>query len=189
MGRAYDAFDPYDEDYDAAIPPLPPSRPPPASALEHARRMLDRALRGQAVNEARMRRAGGGGQDWGRASDLAGRALAAQRAAARWAQELQRLTSSQGPYRFDDDAFDDAYDDEVDAAMRLMHTPLQRARWKLSHAQQALPYFDRRFDAAARAQQWTQAEQIARHARGAEASAKHWANEVQRLRALSAAFR
>jgi hypothetical protein len=183
MGRTRYGFDAYDEDEDAAIPPLPSSRPPPANALEHARRMLDRALRGQAINEARMRQAGGG-HNWSRASDLAGRAVAAERAAARWAQELQRLATSRGPYRFDDDPFDAAYDDGIDSAFPRISPgmTLQRAQETLARAQRAVQTQEAAFEQARRAQRWPQATQAGIRADNASRAVRHWQAVIQALR-------
>ena len=95
---AFDEFDTLDQ-ADEAIPPLPPGNAsPPASPLEHAQRMLQRAIRGREVNEQRLRRAAQRNQ-WPQASQHAGRAIAAERAVTRWNMILQRLQNSRGPYR------------------------------------------------------------------------------------------
>jgi hypothetical protein len=157
IGTGFDALDDALDDAgecsdgaDCALPPLPPGGMAP-NAVEHARRMLERAVRGRAVNEQRLSRAARRDQ-WDIASRHAARSIAAERAIVRWRAAIERLRNAQGPYRFDAFADFDAGDDEafvrilrvlsgprssdgrpqLRAGRRIAGSPLLRQLWNTS---------------------------------------------------------
>jgi hypothetical protein len=95
-----------DLDFDLATRTYRPT-PPPQSAEEHARRMLARARNGLQVNQRQYEKAKRRG-NWPRVVDLIGRIERAEQAVMRWQQELNRIQTSRGIYRFDDEMLDEA---------------------------------------------------------------------------------
>jgi hypothetical protein len=83
----------FDLDFDLATPPL-------QAPEERAQQMLERARRGLQVNQRRYEKARRR-QRWDQVADSLGRIERAEQASRRWQQELDRIRSSQGPYRFE----------------------------------------------------------------------------------------
>lgn len=88
-------------DFDPATRRYNPTSPP-QSAEEHARRMLERARQGLQVNQRRYEKATRRGR-WDVVAESLGGIERAEQAIRRWQQELDRIRSSRGPYRFDDE--------------------------------------------------------------------------------------
>jgi hypothetical protein len=93
MARNWQAFDAFNDDYDAAIPP---PRISPGMTLPRAQRTLARAEQARRTNEATFERARRD-QRWEAAAQAGIRADNAARAVARWRDVIRML--SRGPYR------------------------------------------------------------------------------------------
>jgi hypothetical protein len=85
----------FDLDFDLATPP-------PQTPEERAQRMLERARSGLQVNQQQYEKARRR-QRWDRVADSLGRIERAEQAIRHWQQELVRIRSSRGPYRFEDE--------------------------------------------------------------------------------------